>query len=256
MNDSTETKSQVHILNGDSLLERFPASFSGQRLVMRECLIDGDTCAVELEKIIAERNNYLAKYDQQGDNFYMLQVAPQLRAISQLTSEHNVYCWFEYDLFCQLNFWFVCWLLDKYSSVTRIYLVVPNKGNEFSFAHMTNEDLELASQNAELLNIAELKVLAQYWQCVQDKNIEKLVQLQKEYGYEFSKIAVQAEVAMQPDSSGLGKPQRVLKNIIDQQPNLSFGQAFQQFCKELPEYSYGDLQVMSMFKELQTKNKT
>ena len=50
-----------HILNGDSLKERFPKAISGNVLVCRECLVDGPTTSETLEDIYKVRAHFIAE---------------------------------------------------------------------------------------------------------------------------------------------------------------------------------------------------
>ena len=45
------SSSTVHILNGDALLDRFPFGIEGEKIIMRECLIDGNIKGDNLSKI-------------------------------------------------------------------------------------------------------------------------------------------------------------------------------------------------------------
>ena len=50
---------EVHVLNGDALLNQFPESLTGERLVMRECMIEGPLNGASLESFYQERIEFL-----------------------------------------------------------------------------------------------------------------------------------------------------------------------------------------------------
>ena len=49
----------IHILNGDSLLDKFPNELKGERIVARECLIEGDVSANNLSEFYKNRASFL-----------------------------------------------------------------------------------------------------------------------------------------------------------------------------------------------------
>lgn len=58
----------VHVLNGDALLERFPDALPGERLVFRECLIEGPPESPD--GFFAAREGYLAeRYGTDGPDY-------------------------------------------------------------------------------------------------------------------------------------------------------------------------------------------
>jgi hypothetical protein len=50
----------THILNGDALLFKFPSSIPGEKIVFRECLVDGPVDFDSFEALILGRSKYLA----------------------------------------------------------------------------------------------------------------------------------------------------------------------------------------------------
>ncbi len=60
-----------HVLPGDSLVETFEKTkIKGEIIVCRECLIEGDLTAKNLEDFWNVRENYLTKNFPQKENFY------------------------------------------------------------------------------------------------------------------------------------------------------------------------------------------
>ena len=55
-----------HILNGDALLSQFPATIKGDKLVCRECFVEGPVSKSSLTSFLNERKNYLTKKLRQG----------------------------------------------------------------------------------------------------------------------------------------------------------------------------------------------
>ena len=132
---------QVHILNGDSLQGQLHGLIEAELIIARECLIDGNVQGNSLTEFYRNRANFIAEYDGFSADDYYLKTVPEIEKIIALPVDREVICWFEDDLFCQANFWFVIHLLANYTAVDNIYLVRPNEGNEYSFAAMSEQEL-------------------------------------------------------------------------------------------------------------------
>ena len=57
------SKNTYHILNGDSLLFQFPPEIEGNRIVMREALMDGPINANSFDQFVEDRSRYLCEDD-------------------------------------------------------------------------------------------------------------------------------------------------------------------------------------------------
>ena len=100
-----------HILNGDALKSQLPAdAILGEIIVARECLVDGDVAGNTLEELIQSRVRSMHEMYGTSENEYFQKTVPELRKIVDI-NEGEVNLWFEDDLFCQVNLWFVCELL-------------------------------------------------------------------------------------------------------------------------------------------------
>lgn len=245
----------IHILNGDALLERFPSNIEGERIVARECLIDGDVSGDTFDAFMTNRAKYLASYDDITEQDYYDKSKTEYQKIRALNVDHQVNLWFEEDLFCQVNLWYISSLLLKAGFKT-CQLVRPNKGNEYSFAHMTNADLLSAYQTSTKLFEQELQFLSSCWLAYVKHDDEMFKQLMQNPPQSLSFVvkAIEAELARRPDSDGLGKPEKELLRIIENKKanneNVTFGAVFSEFYSTMGVYSFGDLQVKRMFDQL------
>ncbi len=109
-----------HILNGGSLAESFPsANLDGEIIVDREALIEGDLQGTDLAEFWKTRAAYIGiptaeYYDKVVTEFDKILNAPD-------NSEFNL--WFEFDLFCQVNMWFVLSLIADLPIRKTVYAV-------------------------------------------------------------------------------------------------------------------------------------
>jgi len=115
-------KKIYHILNGDALLEMFPEDL-GTTIIARECMIDGPTNGKNVKEILNTRAKYLnASFGTDGGT-YEEKVIPEFMQLDKIEKFDEINLWFEDDLFCQLNLWFVCSCLKEFKTSNQaIYL--------------------------------------------------------------------------------------------------------------------------------------
>lgn len=93
-----------HVLNGDALAERFnQTGLQGEVAIMRACLIDGGLEGETLPEFLKTRAAYINKTYQ---GIYT-EVTTEIDKITQAPSTSEFNLWFGYDLFCQVNLWFI-----------------------------------------------------------------------------------------------------------------------------------------------------
>ncbi len=244
---------EVHILNGDSLREQFPPSLPGEVFVARECLIDGNVQGDSLEDFFENRAHWLSQNYGGPLEEYQEKTKAQFEAILALPEETLVNLWFEEDLFCQVNLWFVSHLIQSgYANTKKIYLVLPKSDLLYGFAALNQNELCKVYEERQALTELEINALASMWQYYRNKDIKSMFDLVDAYrsSLPFLEAAVKAYQESLPDGSGLNTPQKVLQEIIKEQEAPNFGAAFRAFAKRLPIYGYGDLQVKRMWDEL------
>jgi hypothetical protein len=241
-----------HILNGDALKSQFPESIIGELIVARECLVDGNIQGDSLSELIANRAEFIESYPQIPEGEYFKTTVPEINKIRNIPQRATIYCWFEDDLFCQVNFWFVLHLLAEQELNYKIYLVRPNQGNEYSFGHMSQGELTTAYNAANIIEATEFKALANLWRSYQHKHLDEMLMLAENYVDEFPFLlpAINAEIDRLPDDSGYGRPERRLLLIMKQLGTNDFAAVFRLFHQSEAIYSFGDLQVKRMFDEL------
>src|SRR5215216_6724838 len=114
----------VHVLPGDSLASSFKSlALNGEMIVCRECLIDGDVSGDNLNKFFKRRADYLSDKYSSSSQYYIDSVQSELEKLMPLPKWSEINLWFEYDLFCQVNMWFLISLLNKHGqkNIYRIY---------------------------------------------------------------------------------------------------------------------------------------
>lgn len=240
-----------HILNGDALLSQFPATIKGDKLVCRECFVEGPVSKSSLTSFLNERKNYLTKnYGKEVKLDYEKDVATQFHQISSLPNLAEINLWFEEDLFCQVNLWFILFLLHEKEHRGSIFLVRPLQHTPFAFGKLTV--LELAQCYNQRKSIKDLTPWASLWKAYQksDFNHLRMEASGLQNTFPFVSNAVTYHVERFPKKGNLGRPKEQLKQIIKKLNTKEFGPVFQVFSEKEAHYGFGDLLVKKLHKEL------
>lgn len=235
---------QIHILNGDALKEQFPKDqIQGEILIARECLIEGPADAKTLEEFIQIRSNFLGQaYGGSYDS-----TVEELNKIASI-SEGEVNLWFEEDLFCQANLWFVCSLL--YLKHVKVFLVMPPKNSlRYGFGGLKQEQLISCFDNRTALSQVNVNQFALLWFSYRSNHIERLLKLgvQMHTDFPFVMRAIEAHFDRLPKDGKPGLPEQLIIDIMKEKSTQDFGVVFREFWERAPIYGYGDLQVKRIF---------
>ncbi|MEM9920854.1 MAG: DUF1835 domain-containing protein [Bacteroidota bacterium] len=247
-----------HILNGDALLDQFPKSLSGDRIVARECMVNGPLTGESLEELFAQRAAFLqATYGDIHPEDYQEKMVKEFEKLKEIPAGSSVHLWFEDDLFCQVNCWFCCYLLEVYELEVKVFLVRPNGSLQYGFGGMSTAALEKAYQDRQSLEPAEVAVFGTLWKMYRQNELDAMRQLAKEQNTTFPFLlpAVQAQIDRQPRGAVPGLPTLVLQQISQDLKTEAFGPIFQEFSRRLPIYGFGDLQVKSLYDDWQKAQK-
>lgn len=218
--------STFHILNGDCLAEKFPKNLEGESIIWREALIDGPVSDNEFFK---NRKKFINEnYDSESD--YDELVVREFQKIQNIPEDSDVFFWFEDDLFCQVNFWFLISNLNL--GKTKIFRVFP-KDTEKEFAESDENDLLELFHSAKEINDTERKLISYLWIDFQQNNLSK---------GSSSEIVTNLEELITANENRFN---RTLENQIKEiQKNAeNFEDVFKIFNQKYPIYGFGDLQL-------------
>ena len=233
----------VHILNGDALKDQFPKSLEGRTIVARECLVDGPVAGETLEHFYHNRASYLSEHYGGSVSFYFEMTLTEFEQIQTLADQTEINLWFEQDLFCQVNLWFVCWLLYTKGHSDNIYLVLPKELHPYGFGGYNKDGLCSLFENRTVLR--DLESFAKLWEHYKNNAIDALQNIAQQVHatYPFLLEAVQAHIDRIPKNGTPGKPQQILLEIKEELDTDDFGAIFKEFSQRAPIYGFGDLQV-------------
>ena len=244
-------RKQYYILNGDSLKEQFPESLLGEIIVAKECLVDGSVEGKNLTDFFKTRAKFISSnYDGYTEQDYFEKTIPEFQKMQNITDNSDINLWFEDDLFCQVNFWFVINLLSKSHQNNHFFLVRPKVHSQYGFGGLNKSELISIYENR--LELTELDKLAILWESYQDNDTEKLIKISRELknSYPFILTAAEAHIERIPTNGDLGRPSQSLIQIIEDLETDEFGPVFREFNKRESIYGFGDLQVKRIFDEI------
>ena len=248
-------KKQYHILNGDSLKEQIPDTIQGEFIVIRECFVDGSAEGKDLTELYHSRARFISKnYEGYTLADYYKKSVPEFEKIQNITEDSDINLWFEDDLFCQVNFWFVAYLLKKtIHHNNSVYLVRPKSHNQYGFAGLNHSELFSIYKNRVVLTHSDK--IASLWTSYQNNDTEKLINMARELKESFPFIlpAVEAHIARIPTKNNPGKPVQSLMEIMKELETEEFEPVFREFNKRENIYGFGDLQVKRLFDEIKNK---
>lgn len=240
-----------HILNGDCLLEQFPEEIKGSRIVCRECLVDGDVRSSDLEEFFQNRAKFIARlHDDVSVEDYYQNAVSEFEKIKEIPSQSNIYLWFEDDLFCQVNFWFVTSLLRAYAPDSLVFLVRPKIHTHFGFGGLNHKELlDIFEKKVLLSDMDSIACLWEYYKTGNIHGLRKQAQVLQDR-YPFIVNAVDAHIERIPHGNDPGRPVRALKEIMKDFETNEFGPVFREFNRRESIYGFGDLQVRRLFESI------
>lgn len=234
---------EAHVLNGDALLSQLQTWLSGDLIVARECLVDGPVDASLLDDFYHQRARFLSNAYGGPEISYWERVVPEFTKIKQLETGCILNLWFEEDLFCQVNLWFVAHLIRP--RIDQVYLVKPSASLRYGFGGMDQEALKKAYQNRTLLSPENLKAFSNLWEAYVAKSAQQFQDQIPLVEGVFPRIreVVEANSTRLPGAKSENSPLELLKTIRKELSTDQFGPAFQAFSERAPIYGFGDLQV-------------
>lgn len=246
---------QFHILNGDALKEQFPRDLSKNTIVIRECLIEGNVKASNLEDFFQIRSTFIAdNFEEATEEEYYENVVSEFEKIKQIPKGAEINLWFEDDLFCQTNFWFTAHLIKEFGKDNAVFLVRPLNHTQYGFAAYDIGGLKELFENRT--RIFELESIQKLWGYYQKGATNDLLEISETLKGKASFLmdAVKAHIERIPTKNSEGRPKSVLREIIRENGSADFGLVFREFNKRECIYGFGDAQVKRLFDEIISEN--
>lgn len=236
-----------HVLNGEALQSQLTPVLNEPMFAFNECLVEGPVSKMSSDEFFKSRLGYLAQ--EYGDEVFRryAELNDNLSGLSRLTTGESLYLWFEEDLFCQTNFWFVTYHLVHIEAPCTVFWVKPRSLSRYGFGGYAPS--ELVALYAEAVPI-DIEKIAPLWVAYAGGDFELLRRYALELGTISKHVvpAIDALIESKPES-GVGRPLASMIDILKMNPEQSFAEAFNAFQEREPIYGYGDVQVKRLFDE-------
>lgn len=240
-----------NILNGDSLAYSFPdTKIEGDIIVVREGLIDGDLSGNDLQDFWHSRAKYMGITEAE----YHDKVVSEFEKIMNAPDNSELNLWFEYDLFCQVNMWFVISIINSLSIKKKVfavftsYLDKTNKQFWNGFGTANSDELKVCYADRIPLSEADMNFGKDLWKAYKNGNLEELTNLSKHQSSAFPYLqeVVKAHIDRFPKDGAKGRPEKVIEDITK---NIStdFHTVFKEFWNRESIYGFGDTQLKHLY---------
>ena len=248
-----------HVLNGDALIERFMSTgIDGQVIVARECLVEGGLAGDTIENFYKTRAAFIkSRYEDTEDNYYRKVVA-EFDTLLQAPGSSEFNLWFGYDLFCQVNLWFIISLLNdpkKRHSIDLIYPSYLSDENVWDdFGNATSADLIGCYERRIRVDTAGIVLGTDLWTAYKNADFARLDELSKIDSpyYPYLKEVCQAHIQRFPTDDEEGRPEKAIERLITE--GLSdFNTVFHKFSQREGVYGFSDLQVKQIFETVKDR---
>ncbi|MFN6963097.1 MAG: DUF1835 domain-containing protein [Pyrinomonadaceae bacterium] len=234
---------KLHVLPGDAYVEAFrETGLEGEVAVFRECFIEGDLGGGDLAELWRVRAAYLsAAYPEQNDRSYPSYVVAEIDKIIQAAQQAGeIYLWFEYELFCSVNYWFCLELLRESSA--ELYRVSPTVRNETTrwrgFGRLASEEMLECWNDRVRLSAGDIARGGELWRAFRAGDRARVRELG---AYESPAFRYLPEVAAAASDLEL-RPKQIIDEIAAA-GTRDFEELFAEFARRAGVYGLGDVQV-------------
>jgi len=224
-----------HVLNGDSLAENF--NLEGEKVICRECLIEGDLRAKNLNELWKVRAEFVKK--NYGADDYFEKVKGEFDKLNNLKPNDEVNLWFGDEAFCQVNMSFVLNLLADTN--VNVFRVSPDS-NDWNCSF---ENLQECFESRQQLTKDEIYLAKELWKAFSNKDFDGLKKLSEIKAANFINLAKICQALIEIDL----KPKEILREIT-KNGETNFDKIFTQFKEKAGIYGFGDLQVKNILESI------
>lgn len=252
---TTKKMTTYHILNGDCLADQLRQTKINQDIIVcRECLIDGNLHASNIADFWSIRAKFIAgTYNVPTDEYFNKTVS-EFEKLNNLPDNSEVCLWFENDLFCQTNMWFVISILANHPKlkIFRVFPIIENKADLWKgFGIANSEKLEQAYFSKSQFTPDDIELGKNLWTAYQNGDLVKLDKLAKSQSncFEYLEEVCKAHIDRFPPDKSLGRPEKFVKEIIETRSE-DFQIILAEFADKEGIYGFGDLQIKTIYDRL------
>jgi hypothetical protein len=238
----------LHVLPGDATVESFKQTgIEGEIAVCREALVDGDVSGNTLPEFWETRASVLIGDEVKSRAEYHDRVVREFAKLTAIQSDSEMNLWFEYELFCSVNFWFCLSLIgDTSADVYRVAPATLSKDDVWDgFAKMSAEDLRECFARRTVMSGDDIRLGSALWSAYKANDNLELERLSHEVSPSFPMLREVCEAAIARES----RPKAIVEEIIGC-GEKEFAGVFEKFRSRAGVYGYGDTQVRKIWQDL------
>ncbi len=249
---------RIALLNGDCLAEQLKGSeLPLEIVVFREALVSGPLGGASWGEFWETRVGFLTK--QYGATALEVQekTVAELDKIRSLADGVELSLWFEDDLFCQVNLWFVLNLLSESKNI-KIYRVFPPEASPANrwrgFGDASAAALTQAYESRVPFTSSDLALGKNFWEAYRLGNWAQLMTLSKSVSPCFRHLEEVCQAQLDRISADPTKrrPEKVILELLAK-GITDFDPLFSQFSEREGIYGFGDLQVRELLDSIKKK---
>lgn len=242
---------RIALLNGDCLAEQLKGSeLPLEIVVFREALVSGPLGGASWGEFWETRVGFLTK--QYGATALEVQekTVAELDKIRSLADGVELSLWFEDDLFCQVNLWFVLNLLSESKNI-KIYRVFPPEASPANrwrgFGDASAAALTQAYESRVPFTSSDLALGKKFWEAYRLGDSAQLAALSKSVSPCFRHLEEVCQAQLDRISADPTKrrPEKVILELLAK-GITDFDPLFSEFSEREGIYGFGDLQVREL----------
>ncbi len=245
--------SSLHILNGTATLDLFRKSgIKGEVVVWNEILSEGPTLVdIASEDFRSTRQTYTAQaFMSSGYDDIVWGIWNVLNSGQPFD---EIICWYEYDLFCQVNFMAMIHWLSENRPDGKLSIVCSGLNDSDRLVGLgeraPDEYNSLLKQKVTLTN-AQKKEASQVWKCYCSEQHDQLLHISQRSSLPYLHEALAAHVRRFPwTTDGLSEHQRMILSWV-KEGVTSQRQLVGKCLRNNGYYGFGDLQYFNMIDTL------
>jgi hypothetical protein len=242
---------RIALLNGDCLAEQLKgAELPLERIIFREALVSGPLGGVTWEEFWETRIGFLTQNYGVTAQAVQEKTVAELEKIRSLADGVELSLWFEDDLFCQVNLWFVLNLLSESPNI-KIYRVFPPEASSANrwkgFENASTAALTQAYEAKVPFTSSDLMLGKNLWEAYRLGDGAQLKTLSKSVSPCFRHLeeVCQAQLDRISEVPNERRPEKVILELLAK-GITDFDTLFSQFSEREGIYGFGDLQVREL----------
>ncbi len=241
----------IHVLNGSALKQELP-DLEGRIIVLKECMIEGNVEGDDFSTIMRNRIKFFSAVYDIDEAAYSEKSLAEISKLKQISDGSDIYLWFEYDLFCQTNFWFSVAMILQQSDYCQLFYVNPMTDSWSGFGAHDGPELSLCFENRQPISKMHQQTIQALWRAYQHHNFEEMRVLGQSLQQLVPPITevIQAHIDRFPNDQKVGRPEKILQNIFAKDRSGEFSKIFKEFSEQAGIYGFGDVQVRRMAETL------